>query len=247
VVKDNVGLGRAMGLLDSSAAAGAASHLDDLEALEQVAGLHPDAATFESWLRDVLARTNRADGVTLSTVHRVKGREWDRVAVFGATGGVVPHRLAEDVEEERRVLHVAITRGRKSVVVLADAARPSPFLAELDGSAPRRRSPGAPTKGGAGAPAAAGRPKPKPAGSPAVATVELGQDGEAAFGALRAWRAERSKRDKVPAYVVHDTHMRAVAAARPATIEQLARLPGIGPRKLELYGDDILAVLAGLA
>ena len=88
VVKDNVGLGRAMGLLDSSAAAGAASHLDDLEALEQVAGLHPDAATFESWLRDVLARTNRADGVTLSTVHRVKGREWDRVAVFGATGGI---------------------------------------------------------------------------------------------------------------------------------------------------------------
>src|SRR5439155_24659056 len=116
-------------------------------------------------------------------------------------------------------------------------------------SAPRRRSPRASAnEGGAGAPAAAGRPKPKPAASLAVATVELGQDGEAAFGALRAWRAERSKRDKVPAYVVlPDTHTRAAAAARPATIEQLARLPGIGPRKLELYGDDILAVLAGLS
>ena len=46
------------------------------------------------------------DGVTLSTIHRVKGREWDRVAVFGVADGIVPHRLAEDVEEERRVLHV---------------------------------------------------------------------------------------------------------------------------------------------
>ena len=249
VVKDIVGLGRAMGLLDSSAAAGAASHLDDLEALEQVAELHPDPATFEPWLRDVLTTANRPDGVTLSTVHRVKGREWDRVAVFGVTGGVVPHRLADDVEEERRVLHVAITRGRRSVVVLADAGRPSPFLAELDGTAPRR-----PTAATVRAPAdrepsvaGATRARPgRPAG-PATPPIELGADGEAAFAVLRTWRAERSKRDTVPAYVVlHDSHLRAVAAGRPATIEQLARLPGIGPRKLELYGDEILAVLAGL-
>src|SRR5690606_29368717 len=49
-VRDDIGLGSAMTLLDSTGAA-AASHLDDLEALLQVADLHPDAATFESWLR----------------------------------------------------------------------------------------------------------------------------------------------------------------------------------------------------
>ena len=83
----------------------------------QVADLHPDAATFERWLREVLRRETAPNGVTLSTVHRVKGREWDRVAVFGVNDGLVPHRLAQDEEEERRVLHVAITRGREQVVL----------------------------------------------------------------------------------------------------------------------------------
>ena len=78
--------------------------------------------------------------MTLSTIHRVKGREWDRVAVFGVTEGLVPHRLAEDVEEERRVLHVAITRGRHRVAVLTDNTRRSRFLDELAGTAPRHRA-----------------------------------------------------------------------------------------------------------
>ena len=131
VVKDRVGLGGAMGLLDASRAGeGGSSHLDDLEALEQVAGLHPDPATFESWLRTVFHREAEPGGVTLSTVHRVKGREWDRVAVFGVTGGLMPHRLAEDEEEERRVLHVAVTRGRHRVALLVDETRPSPFRSE---------------------------------------------------------------------------------------------------------------------
>ena len=105
VIKDDVGLGSAMGLLDgSSAGEGGSSHLDDLEALEQVAALHPDAASFEEWLRAAFHREATPSGVTLSTVHRVKGREWDRVALFGATAGIMPHRLALDEEEERRVL-----------------------------------------------------------------------------------------------------------------------------------------------
>lgn len=130
VVRDRVGLGGAMALLDSSGTA-AASHLDDLEALEQVADLHPDPGGFEPWLRDLLSASGddgrRADrgGVTLSTVHRVKGMEWDRVVVAGVTEGIMPHRLTDDVEEERRVLHVAITRARREAVVLGDAHRVS--------------------------------------------------------------------------------------------------------------------------
>src|SRR3546814_5350647 len=96
-----------MTLLDSTGGA-AGSHLDDLEALLQVADLHPDAASFEAWLRRSFHRERAEGGVTLSTIHRVKGREWDRVVVFGATEGLMPHRLADDVEEERRILHVGI-------------------------------------------------------------------------------------------------------------------------------------------
>ncbi|MDQ2726080.1 MAG: ATP-dependent helicase, partial [Actinomycetota bacterium] len=118
-IRDGVGLGGAMSLLDASRGGEGSSHLDDLEALEQVAGLHPEPGTFEAWLRSRFDRQADLEGVTLSTVHRVKGMEWDAVIVYGATAGILPHRLAEDIEEERRVLHVAITRGRERVEVLA--------------------------------------------------------------------------------------------------------------------------------
>ena len=243
MVRDEIGLGGAMGLLDSSRAGeGGSSHLDDLEALAQVAALHPDAATFEPWLRGVLRREPTAGGVTLSTVHRVKGREWDRVVVFGATAGLVPHRLADDVEEERRVLHVAITRGRHRVAVLGDASRPSPFLAELDGTASHdqhqgRRPPGA---------AAAPRRRPgRRARGPREAPAPLPADAEATEAALRTWRTERARRDAVPPYIVlSDKYLRGVAVARPRSLVALRALPGIGPTKLELYGEEILAVIA---
>src|SRR3546814_13168050 len=77
-----------MTLLDSTGGA-AGSHLDDLEALLQVAALHPDAASFEAWLRRSFHRERAEGGVTLSTIHRVKGREWDRVVVFGGRKSVV--------------------------------------------------------------------------------------------------------------------------------------------------------------
>ena len=125
-----------MSLLDRTGGGQGSSHLDDIDGLLGVADLHPDPGGFEPWLRAVFKRETAPDGVTLSTVHRVKGREWDRVAVFGVTDGIVPHRLAEDVEEERRVLHVAITRGRHRVAVLADRTRRSPFLDELAGTRP---------------------------------------------------------------------------------------------------------------
>ncbi len=175
-IRDRVGLGSAMDLLDTSKGGQTASQLDDLEALVQVAALHPDPAGFEPWLRNVLdRRPSGVGGVTLATVHKVKGQEWDHVAVFGVTDGLLPHRLASDQEEERRVLHVAITRGRRRVAVLADAERPSPFLDELTGTAPhhppgaRARRPGAT---GAAKPAATGSSKGGGAKAAKVAWVE---------------------------------------------------------------------------
>ena len=303
VVKDRVGLGGAMGLLDASRAGeGGSSHLDDLEALEQVAGLHPDPATFESWLRTVFHREAQPGGVTLSTVHRVKGREWDRVAVFGVTAGLMPHRLAEDEEEERRVLHVAVTRGRHRVALLVDETRPSPFLDELAGTAAhvseadKARAAGvraeakatAARGGGTGrASTVEARPGLKlvAAGdfegtvasvdgdgvvladddgvvqrvafgdtvtirgrtAVLVARPELAPDVERAEEALRVWRTERCRRDKVSAFIVlYDRHLRAIATTRPTTLVQLRQVDGIGPTKLELYGEEILAVLEGL-
>ena len=104
-----------------------AAQSDDLTAVAQLALLQPDPAEFESWLRAELRRAWRPEGVTLATVHRVKGKEWPVVVVHQADADQFPHRLATDVEEERRVFHVAITRGRSRVHIVP-GARPSPFI-----------------------------------------------------------------------------------------------------------------------
>jgi DNA helicase-2/ATP-dependent DNA helicase PcrA len=253
-VRDEVGLGTAMSLLDQSRGAEGSSHLDDLEALEQVAALHPDPDGFEDWLRAGFGREADPAGVTLSTVHRVKGMEWDRVVVYGASAGILPHRLADDVEEERRVLHVAVTRGRLQVVVLADRSRPSPFLAELDGSAPHDPVPGRSPAGGSSALVGPGRMAATPTrgtaarrrGAVTAEEPELSADAAAVVEQLRVWRRGRSQADKVAAFIVcSDRTLRAIATAAPDSLGALLAVEGIGPTKLDLYGEEILAVVAG--
>jgi ATP-dependent DNA helicase RecQ len=63
---------------------------------------------------------------------------------------------------------------------------------------------------------------------------------------LRAWRRGRAQAAGQPAYVVFtDKTMQALAAARPASREQLLAVPGIGPAKMEAFGEELLALIAG--
>jgi DNA helicase-2/ATP-dependent DNA helicase PcrA len=244
-VRDTVGLARAVDLLDASGGGEGQSHRDDLEALLQVADLHTDPAGFEPWLRSALTCPDDDHGVVLSTIHRVKGREWPRVAVFGATEGLMPHRLAQGraaVEEERRVFHVGITRGIGRVTVLADASRPSPFLSELD----RDASPDELAKADADESAPASDRAPARAGKGGKVPVPSASGPEAAGveQALREWRRQRSKADGVPAYVViNDRHLMGIAERRPTDTSALAACPGIGPAKLAAYGDELVALV----
>jgi DNA helicase-2/ATP-dependent DNA helicase PcrA len=257
-VRDDIGLGEAMAGLDASKGSEGSSQLDDLEALVQVAALHPDVATFEPWLRAALDKAGRTPGsrrgqgdepapavVTLSTVHRVKGREWPDVAVVGVTAGLLPHRLTPDEEAERRVLHVAITRGRRRVAVLGDVSRPSPFLDELVTAAPPLADRPTPRERPA---ATATTAAAKPSRS-SRATADQGElldtAGDARLAALRAWRLERSRADAVPAYVVaHDAVLVDLARTAPGTLTALGRVKGIGPAKLERYGAEILEAIS---
>ncbi len=62
---------------------------------------------------------------------------------------------------------------------------------------------------------------------------------------LRAWRSRRAREDGVPAYVVlHDATLHELAARRPGSSAELAGVKGLGPTKLERYGDELLDVLA---
>jgi ATP-dependent DNA helicase RecQ len=64
------------------------------------------------------------------------------------------------------------------------------------------------------------------------------------LGALRAWRSEVARKRGVPAYVVlHDTTIDGIATSRPTTSAQLRGIPGIGDKKLEHYGDELIALV----
>jgi ATP-dependent DNA helicase RecQ len=77
--------------------------------------------------------------------------------------------------------------------------------------------------------------------------VDLPADVQPVFEALRAWRGEVARSHGVPAYVIfHDATLREIALARPATLEALSHINGVGTRKLEAYGDDILERVAAL-
>ena len=63
------------------------------------------------------------------------------------------------------------------------------------------------------------------------------------FDALRLHRSELAQQQSVPPYVIlHDKTLHAICELRPETTEQLADIPGIGARKLELYGDDLIRI-----
>ncbi len=65
------------------------------------------------------------------------------------------------------------------------------------------------------------------------------------FEALRAWRRDRATEQKLPPYVIfHDATLAAIARRRPATVEALAKISGVGEAKLERYGADVLKVVA---
>jgi ATP-dependent DNA helicase RecQ len=78
----------------------------------------------------------------------------------------------------------------------------------------------------------------------AAAAVELSPADEPTFERLRAWRAAVAKEQSMPAYVIfHDATLRAIATLRPATLEQLGTVSGVGQNKLAKFGQQVLDTL----
>jgi ATP-dependent DNA helicase RecQ len=80
-----------------------------------------------------------------------------------------------------------------------------------------------------------------------LAPPSAGQSGavhSALHTALRSWRSEIARQRGVPAYVVlHDSTIDGIASARPATLGELRNISGIGDKKLEHYGNELLALV----
>ncbi len=76
---------------------------------------------------------SRSEGVILSTIHGAKGLEWDNVFVIGVTEGILPHQKSTDLNEERRILYVGLSRARKELHVCW-FDKPSRFIKEKHGT-----------------------------------------------------------------------------------------------------------------
>jgi DNA helicase-2/ATP-dependent DNA helicase PcrA len=181
---------------------------------------------------DLLAELDRRDtaeaaaegtGVNLLTYHRAKGLEWDAVFLPALDEGMLPIRQAktdEQVDEERRLLYVGITRARTHLA-LSWSRQPSRFLVEIR---PKRVIPSV-TR-------------------PWVRSTA----GDDLLAALKEWRSQRAKQDAVPPYVVfHDQTLAEIADHRPQTMTQLRRVKGMGPVKLDSYGPEILAIVGSIS
>ena len=83
------------------------------------------------------------------------------------------------------------------------------------------------------------------AASKAAAPAELSADGEALAARLKKWRADEAKRLQVPVFIVmHDRTLIALAAARPRNPRELLEIDGIGPTKVERFGEQLLQLCA---
>lgn len=100
------------------------------------------------------------------------------------------------------------------------------------------------------APAHAAKPTSRRVGRPAkppVAAAQLDLLGQARFAALKAWRAEVAREHQLPAYVIfHDATLAAIAALAPQTVDDLQGISGMGAKKLEAYGAEVLRVVAAV-
>ncbi|WP_078970643.1 ATP-dependent DNA helicase UvrD2 [Streptomyces chattanoogensis] len=220
------------------------------------------------------------EGVTLASLHAAKGLEWDAVFLVGLTEGMMPITYAktdEQLEEERRLLYVGVTRARRHLALSWSLARspggravrrPSRFLSGLrPGSGPTagRRAPGGAAggveRGGAAPGAGASRRRDRRPARCRVCNKTLTDAGEMKlmrcedcpsemneelYERLRDWRAQQAARTRQPAYCVFtDKTLMAISEAVPGTEAELAGISGVGRRKLDRYGADVLALCAG--
>ncbi len=208
-----------------------------------------------------------ARGVTLSTIHAAKGLEWEAVIVAGCVEGSLPHSQSVSpsaIAEERRLFYVAVTRAKRHLLLTWSRARqpggratrqPSRFLDAFASSQPEAGE-------GARASVRRGRGRRSPSRSGPAACRSCGRSlvtgaerarmrcrtcpptaSEVTVEVLRAWRLERAREREVPAYVIFtDATMEALAESLPRDPDELLAISGIGPDKVERYGEALLAL-----
>jgi len=229
----------------------------DLAAADPSAGLGTFVAELDERIAD--QHVPAVAGVTLASLHAAKGLEWDAVFLVGLVDGTVPIQHAttpDQVAEERRLLYVGVTRARRYLALSWALARAeggrrtrsrSRFLDGVTGAPDRvvpergaRKSRTLAKCRVCGAPLMAAAARHLRRCEDCPATMD-----EALFERLRDWRKVRAGELGQPAYCVFtDITLTAIAEGRPTTVDELAEIPGVGPTKLDKFGQEVLALVS---
>ncbi|MEU8385752.1 ATP-dependent DNA helicase UvrD2 [Streptosporangium sp. NPDC048865] len=240
------------------------------ESLKALADLAEDLAATGADLPAFVAELERrageqhappVEGVTLASLHAAKGLEWDAVFLVGVTEGMLPIIYAEtpdQIEEERRLLYVGVTRARAHLGLSWALARspggrrsrkPSRFLDGLTGRSAQKSRVAAPA-------ATADRHRVaapiscRVCGKTLAAAPEqkLGRCAgcpadydEGLLASLRSWRTGVAKHEKIPQWAIFtDVTLQAIAERAPLSEQDLLAITGIGRVKLDRYGEAVL-------
>jgi ATP-dependent DNA helicase RecQ len=178
----------------------------------------------------------------------LRGKVTDKVTQFGherlstfGLGADLSETQWRGVLRQLIALGHVVSVGEYNTLALADSARAVlkgevALLLRVPSAAPSRKSAGRHT-------AAGNRPAKAAKGAPA----DLDAAAETRFDALRAWRSEVAREHNLPSYIVFSNAALAEMARRaPATLAELGEVSGVGEKKLEAYGREILRILAPL-
>ncbi len=207
-----------------------------------------------------------AEGVTLATLHAAKGLEWGCVFIVGAHEGTLPISYAQtpaQVEEERRLFYVGVTRAKDQLAISWSTSRspggrgtrgPTRFLDPIGVRTSRNaeREPSARAREPRAERSNQPIPKCRVCGrgltEPAARKLGRCEDcpstmDQALYDALLEWRADKAAEESMPAFVIFtDATLTAIAEARPTDERELLRIAGIGRTKLTKYGESILNI-----
>ena len=208
--------------------------------------LHPpavqDGSELARKLLSCIYRVQQASGISFGAGHMMdilRGKQTEKVAQYGheqlSTFGIAREASESELRAVLRQLiaigAVAVDGGMFNTLRLTDGSR---AVLKGDVKVQLRESVATPSP-----------KRSRRSGALAPAAQALGVDDQVRYINLKTWRAEVAREHNLPAYVIfHDATLAEIARRRPQTLEDLQGISGIGAKKLEAYGAEVLRVVA---
>ena len=202
-------------------------------------------------LLSTIYRVQQSSGITFGAGHimdilrgkateKVEQHGHTRISTFGIGAAFSEQQLRGVLRQLIAINAVSVDAQAYNTLRLTEGSR-----AVLKGEVAVQLRASVSGGGSAGEKSRRGKGAKDPKASPARAPVALDDAAQQRYEALRAWRAEVARAHNLPAYVIfHDATLAMIAQRAPGSLDDLQGISGIGAKKLDAYGDEVLRVVA---